>query len=79
MRSRPLESLFEDVFDFFTGLLEVALGLIGLALGLEVVVVGRLTRGLLALALELFGLVRGLVRKTHCLLPIRHPLGILGP
>jgi len=43
--------------------------------GLELVVVGRPTRGLLALALELLGLILGLVRKTHRLLLIRHPLG----
>ncbi len=52
----PGRGLLEDVFDFFAGLFEVAFGLIGLALGLEFIVIGGPTGGLFALALEFFGL-----------------------
>src|SRR5207248_9023079 len=57
--------LLEDVFDFFAGLLDVALGLVELALSLELVVVGGLADGLLTLALQLFGLVLDFIVETH--------------
>jgi hypothetical protein len=64
--------LLEGVLDFFTGLLELGLSLIFLALSFEFVGAGRPTRGFFALALKFFDLVLGLVRKTHAILPVRY-------
>src|SRR3712207_5644955 len=55
----------EDVLDLLAGLLEVARGLVRLALGLQVAVAGRLADALLALAGELLGLVLHLVDAAH--------------
>src|SRR5215218_6201707 len=62
----------EGVLDLLASLLEVALGLVGLALGLQLLVVGHAAGGLLGLSFEFFGLVLGLVVKPHrCLLGCR--------
>ncbi len=50
------KSVLEDVLDLFLGLAGVALGLLGTALGGELLVADGATRGLLDLALGLLGL-----------------------
>src|SRR5262249_49760098 len=55
----------EGVLDLLACVLEVALGLIGLALGLQVLVAGGLACLLLDLALHFLGLVLRLVLGTH--------------
>src|SRR5918994_6976617 len=50
-------SALERVFDLLAGLLEVALGLVGLTLGLEVAVAAGLAHCLLGLAGQFLGLV----------------------
>ena len=65
MRGPGVATLLKDVFDLFTRLLKIALGLIGFTLSLKFVVTGCLPEGLLALALRLFGLILGLVIKTQ--------------
>src|SRR6185437_15878339 len=61
----PCQLLLEDVFDFLAGLLEVALGLVGVAFGFERLVAGDLPGGFLDLALGLLGGVLGLVFCAH--------------
>jgi hypothetical protein len=56
----PCQLLLEGVFDFLAGLLEVALGLVGVAFGFERLVAGDLPGGFLDLALGLLGGVLGL-------------------
>src|SRR5712664_2425708 len=63
--------LLEDVLDLLAGLLRVTLGLVGLPLGLQLVVADGLAGGLLGLALDLFGLVTGLIGSTHAIAPHR--------
>src|SRR6478735_6319203 len=58
-------SALEGVLDLLAGLLDVGARLVALALGLELLVVGRLAGGFLRLALELVGLVVELVVQTH--------------
>src|SRR5947207_3280816 len=60
----PLEALTR-VHDLLAGLLDVARGLIGHALGLEPLVADGLADGLLDLALDFLGLVLGLIGVTH--------------
>src|SRR6478609_3062911 len=62
-QDRP--SALEGVLDLLAGLLDVGPGLVAPALGLELLVVGRLAGGFLRLALELVGLVVELVVQTH--------------
>src|SRR5512144_269766 len=57
--------LLERVLDLLTRLLEVALRLVGLALGLQPLVAGRLSDGVLGLARELLRLVLDLVYPAH--------------
>src|SRR5512144_398314 len=57
--------LLERVLDLLAGLLEVALRLVGLALGLQPLVAGRLSGGVLGLARELLRLVLDLVYPAH--------------
>src|SRR5690242_779161 len=54
-----------SVLDLLAGLLDVGLALVGLALGLEVLVVRGAAEGFLDLALGLFGLVLELVVGAH--------------
>src|SRR5215469_5069297 len=62
----PVRELgLEGVLDLLTCVLEVALGLIGLALSLQVPVVGGLAGLLLGLALHFLDLVLQLVLGTH--------------
>src|SRR3982750_3505750 len=55
----------ENVLDVLAGLLELGGRLVGLALGLEALVVGRLADTLFDLAGQLFGLVVNLVVGSH--------------
>src|SRR6478609_6063416 len=64
-RRASSDGLLEGVLDVVARLLEVGLGLVGLALGLEALVVLRLARALLDLALRLFGGVLDLVTESH--------------
>jgi hypothetical protein len=57
----PCQLLGEGVFDFLAGLLEVALGLVGVAFGFERLVAGDLPGGFPDLAFGLLGGVLGLV------------------
>src|SRR5215204_2280384 len=61
-------SAFEGVFDLLAGLLEVALGLVGLAFGLQVPIAAGLASGFLGFARQFFGLVFDLVVGTHTVL-----------
>ena len=56
---------FGGVLDLLAGVLDRGRGLVALALALEALVAGRLAGGLLGLALEVLGLVRGLVVQSH--------------
>src|ERR1700712_491633 len=62
---RKNSSGFEGVLHVLTGLLEVALARVRLALGLQVPVTGGPTDPVLDLAYDLFDLVLGLVLGTH--------------
>src|SRR5581483_10686355 len=57
--------LLERVLDLVPGLLEVALGLVGLAFGLQFLIVGGVPHAFLDLALDFGGLVSGLVLGSH--------------
>jgi pimeloyl-ACP methyl ester carboxylesterase len=63
--------LLERVLDLVPGLLEVALGLVALALGFHFPVAGRLAQGLLDVALDFRGLVGRLVFRRHDAGPFR--------
>src|SRR5215218_3377946 len=61
-------SAFEGVLDPLAGLLEVALGLVGLAFGLQVAITAGIADGFLGFAGQFFGLVFDLVVGTHVVL-----------
>src|SRR5665647_1001370 len=63
--SSPTPSTVERVLDLLAGLLEGGLALVGLALSLQLAVVGEVAGGLLGLALPLLGHVACLVVGTH--------------
>src|SRR2546427_706815 len=60
-------SALERVLDLLPRLLEVGLGLVGLALGLEALLVGHIPPGFLGLALEVLRGVACLVIGTHAI------------
>src|SRR5215216_6981649 len=59
------QSVLEGVLDLLAGLLQVALGLVGLPLDLQFVVIGGPAESFFGLPLELLGLVLGLVINSH--------------
>ena len=62
---RTIDLPLESILDLLTGLLEVALHLVGLTLNFELVVPGRSSRNLLELAFGDLGIVLGLIFVTH--------------
>src|SRR6478735_9244564 len=63
---RPAGSVLgEGVLDLVSGLLEVRLDLVALALVLQLLVAGQLADAFLDLAADLFALVVGLVANSH--------------
>ena len=62
---RTIDLFLESILDLLTGLLEVALHLVGLALNFELVIPGRSARNLLELALSDLGTVLSLIFVTH--------------
>jgi len=75
-RWRARWSVLEGVLDLSPSLLEVALGLVAAAFGLQARVVGGPPGGLLGAAFDCFGFVRDLLGDTHRGLPFTgHPAG----
>src|SRR5215203_1976326 len=62
---RREQSVLEGVLDLLAGLLQVALGLVGLPFDLQFVVIGGPAESFFGLPLELLGLVLGLVVNAH--------------
>src|SRR3954453_14229391 len=69
--SRIRRSGLESVLHVLRGLLEFRAALVGLALGLQPLVVGGLAAAFLDLAADLFGLVVNLVVERHDRPPLR--------
>src|ERR1019366_4570949 len=58
-------SVLEGVLDLLARVLHIGLGLVGLALGFEPIVVGALSGGVLGFARGVLGSVLGLVNASH--------------